>query len=122
MADVQMTGSSEDSSTLGPNPIEDMSTEERERAEMSAAQQEMNGFGAPPRVVCNLLGTVPTEPVISPQGYIFDKRFLLLFYVFTLYNIQHYNSSGNHYKKTHRIRHSIRPQPFIDEDRIQSSS
>ena len=32
------------------------------------------GTGAAPPIVCNLLGTVPQEPVISPHGYIFEKR------------------------------------------------
>ncbi|CAD7969796.1 unnamed protein product [Amoebophrya sp. A25] len=31
-------------------------------------------IGVAENVVCNLLGVVPHEPVISPQGYIFEKR------------------------------------------------
>lgn len=32
------------------------------------------GVGVAPAVVCNLLGVVPQEPVVSPQGYVFEKR------------------------------------------------
>ncbi|CAD7943284.1 unnamed protein product [Amoebophrya sp. A120] len=30
--------------------------------------------GVAPSIVCNLLGIVPQEPVLSPHGYIFEKR------------------------------------------------
>jgi hypothetical protein len=33
--------------------------------------------GPAPNLVCALSGVVPADPVISPQGYIFEKKMIL---------------------------------------------